>query len=122
MDFSYSPEEEKFRQEVRAWIDANVPDELRGGKDEDLEPDERWQRGLNWHKKLHEGGWIGLWWPKEYGGRGASMLEQAIWRRNESLGCVAGGESEWDFALGTDPDALGDRGAKAALFAEDLTR
>ncbi len=78
MDFSYSPEEEKFRQEVRVWIDANVPDELRGGKDEDLEPDERWQRGLNWHKKLHEGGWIGLWWPKEYGGRGASMLEQAI--------------------------------------------
>ena len=84
MDFSYSPEEEKFRQEVRVWIDANVPEELRGGKDEDLEPDERWQRGLNWHKKLHEGGWIGLWWPKEYGGRGASMLEQAIFNEEMS--------------------------------------
>ena len=84
MDFSYSAAEEQFRDEVRVWMEANVPDDLRGGKDEDLEPAERWQRGLDWHQKLHEGGWVGLWWPEEYGGRGASLLEQAIFNEEMS--------------------------------------
>ncbi len=84
MDFSYSPAEEQFRDEVRVWMEANVPDDLRGGRDEDLEPAERWQRGLDWHQKLHEGGWVGLWWPEEYGGRGASLLEQAIFNEEMS--------------------------------------
>lgn len=83
MDFSYSPEEEKFRQEVRSWLDANVPEDIRAGKDEDLPPPERWERQKAWHKKLHEGGWIGIWWPKAYGGRGASVIEQVIF--NEEL-------------------------------------
>ena len=84
MDFGYSAAEEQFRDEVRVWMEANVPDDLRGGKDEDLEPAERWQRGLDWHQKLHEGGWVGLWWPEEYGGRGASLLEQAIFNEEMS--------------------------------------
>ena len=84
MDFSYSAAEEQFRDEVRVWMEANVPDDLRGGRDEDLEPAERWQRGLDWHQKLHEGGWVGLWWPEEYGGRGASLLEQAIFNEEMS--------------------------------------
>lgn len=84
MDFSYSPAEEQFRDEVRVWMEANVPDDLRGGRDEDLEPAQRWQRGLDWHQKLHEGGWVGLWWPEEYGGRGASLLEQAIFNEEMS--------------------------------------
>ena len=84
MDFSYSPAEEQFRDEVRVWMEANVPDDLRGGRDEDLEPAERWRRGLDWHQKLHEGGWVGLWWPEEYGGRGASLLEQAIFNEEMS--------------------------------------
>lgn len=83
MDFSYSPEEEKFRQHVRSWLEANAPADMRAGQDEDLAPDARWERQKTWHKKLHEGGWIGIWWPKEYGGRGASMIEQVIF--NEEL-------------------------------------
>lgn len=83
MDFSYSPQEEQFRQEVRSWLDANVPDDIRAGRDEDLPPPERWERQKAWHKKLHENGWIGIWWPKEYGGRGASVIEQVIF--NEEL-------------------------------------
>ena len=83
MDFSYSPEEEKFRGQVRAWLEANAPDDIRAGQDEDLAPDARWERQKAWHKKLNEGGWIGIWWPKEYGGRGASVIEQAIF--NEEL-------------------------------------
>lgn len=83
MDFSYSHAEEQFRQEVRTWLNTNVPDDIRGGHDEDLPPPQRWERQKAWHKKLHEGGWIGIWWPKEYGGRGASVIEQAIF--NEEL-------------------------------------
>ncbi|MGE0823477.1 MAG: acyl-CoA dehydrogenase [Candidatus Binatia bacterium] len=84
MDFSYSLEEEKFRQHVRFWLEANAPTDLRGGGDDDLDPDERWRRQKAWHRKLYEGGWIGIWWPKEYGGRGATVIEQAIF--NEELG------------------------------------
>lgn len=84
MDFRYSPTEEQFRQEVRVWLEANVPVDLRSGGDEDLAPRERWERQKTWHKKLYEGGWVGIWWPKEYGGRGASVIEQAIF--NEELG------------------------------------
>jgi alkylation response protein AidB-like acyl-CoA dehydrogenase len=83
MDFSYSPAEEQFRQEVRSWLEANAPDDIRAGRDEDLPPPERWERQKAWHKKLYAGGWIGLWWPKEYGGRGASLIEQVIF--NEEL-------------------------------------
>jgi alkylation response protein AidB-like acyl-CoA dehydrogenase len=83
MDFNYSPSEDKFRQEVRFWLDANLPEDLREGRDEELSQDERWERHKTWHKKLYEGGWVGLWWPKEYGGRGASVIEQAIF--NEEL-------------------------------------
>jgi len=83
MDFNYSPQEEKFRQEVRSWIEANLPEDLREGRDEDLSPKERWEQHRVWHKTLYEGGWVGLWWPKEYGGRGASVIEQAIF--NEEL-------------------------------------
>jgi alkylation response protein AidB-like acyl-CoA dehydrogenase len=84
MDFRYSPTEEQFRQEVKTWLETNVPADLRAGGDEDFAPHERWKRQKAWHKKLYEGGWIGIWWPKEYGGRGASVIEQAIF--NEELG------------------------------------
>jgi alkylation response protein AidB-like acyl-CoA dehydrogenase len=83
MDFTYSPAEEKFRQEVRSWLDANLPEDLREGRDEELAHNERWERHRAWHKKLYDGGWVGIWWPKEYGGRGASVIEQVIF--NEEL-------------------------------------
>ena len=65
MNFTYSPEEEQFRQEVRTWLEVNTPEDLRGGKDDDLSMDERWKCQKTWHKKLYEGGWSGIWWPQE---------------------------------------------------------
>ena len=50
MNFTYSPEEEQFRQEVRTWLEVNTPEDLRGGKDDDLSMDERWKRQKTWHK------------------------------------------------------------------------
>ena len=51
-----------------------------------------WKRLKEWHKSLYQGGWIGLTWPKEYGGRGATFIEQVIFqqelgRLNLPIGC-----------------------------------
>jgi alkylation response protein AidB-like acyl-CoA dehydrogenase len=73
MDLTLSPAEEEFRDEVRAWLEENHPGpEPAGGLDEVMAFRREWQL------KLHEAGWAGISWPKEYGGRGATMIEQAI--------------------------------------------
>jgi alkylation response protein AidB-like acyl-CoA dehydrogenase len=72
MDLSLSPSEREFRDEVRAWLEANHP----GPEPEGLEEVMAFRR--EWQGRLHEAGWAGISWPKEYGGRGATLIEQAI--------------------------------------------
>ena len=88
MDFSYSAKEETFRQEVKDWLDVHMkelptwwrnPEEMGP----EIDSDEYHQFSLWWHKKLHEAGFVGIAWPKEYGGRGASVLEQVVY--NEEM-------------------------------------
>ena len=88
MDFNYTPEEEAFRDELRGWLDANwepIKDEMweaeLGAR---VSERAAWERSLAWHKKLYEGRWVRIWWPVEYGGRGAGLVEQAIF--NEEMG------------------------------------
>jgi alkylation response protein AidB-like acyl-CoA dehydrogenase len=70
-----SPKEAAFRQEVRAWIAANLPDGLRGRRGGAARFEE-W--GHEWSRKLGEAGYAALTWPKEYGGGGAPYSHQAI--------------------------------------------
>ncbi len=72
MDLRDTPEEARFRAELRAWIAANLPEELRSGahRSEEL--------GRAWSRKLFDAGYAGLTWPKEYGGAGAPYSFQAI--------------------------------------------
>jgi alkylation response protein AidB-like acyl-CoA dehydrogenase len=70
VDLRDTPEEAAFRAELRAWIEANLSDEIRRGRFEEA--------GREWSRKLHEGGYAGLTWPKEYGGAGAPYSHQAI--------------------------------------------
>src|SRR2546426_4629683 len=72
MDLTLSPSEEAFRDELRSWLEANHP----GAVPEDENYAFEFRR--KWQAKLHDGGWAGLSWPKEYGGRGATLIEQAI--------------------------------------------
>src|SRR3954468_17439488 len=73
MDLTLSPSEEEFRDEVRSWLQENHPGpEPEAGLDEIMDFRRAWQL------KLHGAGWAGISWPKEYGGRGATMIEQAI--------------------------------------------
>jgi alkylation response protein AidB-like acyl-CoA dehydrogenase len=76
VDLRDSPEEAAFRAEIRAWIEANLPAELRGSRGGAARfegPESR-----DWSRKLYEAGYAGLTWPKEYGGSGAPWNLQAI--------------------------------------------
>jgi alkylation response protein AidB-like acyl-CoA dehydrogenase len=70
MDLRDTTEEAAFRTELRAWIESNLTDEIRGGRFEEA--------GREWSRKLYEAGYAGLTWPKEYGGAGAPYSHQAI--------------------------------------------
>jgi alkylation response protein AidB-like acyl-CoA dehydrogenase len=72
VDLTLSPSEQAFRDELRAWIEANHPGQAPEGDETGFE----FRRG--WQRKLHEAGWAGVSWPTEYGGRGATLVEQAI--------------------------------------------
>jgi alkylation response protein AidB-like acyl-CoA dehydrogenase len=71
-----TPDEAAFRAELRAWLDANLPEERRGGRGGAQRFDDAF--GREWSKLLYEGGYAGLTWPKEYGGAGAPYSFQAI--------------------------------------------
>src|SRR3954470_138856 len=73
MDLTLSPSEEEFRDEVRTWLQENHP-----GPEPEAGLDEIMVFRREWQLKLHEAGWAGISWPQEYGGRGATMIEQAI--------------------------------------------
>jgi alkylation response protein AidB-like acyl-CoA dehydrogenase len=80
MDLHFTPAQERFRADARAWLTDRLGGEFakvrgRGGPGDEHELfDERWQ----WEQALGRDNWIGLGWPAEYGGRGASLVEQMI--------------------------------------------
>ncbi len=82
MDLSFSPEEEQFRQDLRHWLQSNLPDGW-GVSFKMPKGESRLEFLRSWQRRLHLGGYLGLSWPKEYGGRGASMIEMAIF--NEEM-------------------------------------
>jgi alkylation response protein AidB-like acyl-CoA dehydrogenase len=77
LDLTLSPSEEAFRDDLRSWLDANHPGREPDGDLAGFEFRRAWQR------RLHDAGWAGVSWPKEYGGRGATLVEQAIY--NEEM-------------------------------------
>src|SRR5215831_7110302 len=82
MDFQYSPEQEAFRQDFRGWLAANLPRDLRVDDPVDdrvASTREMFERRVAWQKAMHKAGGVGIAWPKEYGGRGASIIERVIW-------------------------------------------
>jgi hypothetical protein len=78
MDFNDTAEEAKFREEVRGWLEVNVPtaEELAGLNY--IEAAKLWQ------KRKYDAGWACIRWPEEYGGRGASAIDQVIWNQEEA--------------------------------------
>ena len=77
MDFNDTPEEAAFRAEAREWLQANAPSR------QELEGLDDIQAAKLWQKRKYDAGWACIRWPKEYGGRGASAIEQVIWNQEE---------------------------------------
>src|SRR3990172_2006516 len=76
MDLNYSPEETAFRDEVRTWLDGNLPHELR---DKVLDYRELSRDDLlRWHRLLAEKGWVAPDWPVEWGGTGWTVVQRYI--------------------------------------------
>jgi alkylation response protein AidB-like acyl-CoA dehydrogenase len=75
VDLRDTPDEAAFRAELRAWIEANLPEANRGGRGGAQRFEEF---GREWSRKLYDAGYAGLTWPKEYGGAGAPYSYQAI--------------------------------------------
>ena len=74
MDLRYTPEQQAFREEARAWLEAHVPREpLRS-----FDTREGFEEHRAWERELDAGGFAMVVWPQEYGGRGANLLEWLV--------------------------------------------
>ena len=79
MNFDFTEAEEAFRKEVRAWLEQNLPDDLRGKAFAASRADVDEVRRLRaWQKTMAEAGYVGMDWPREFGGRGAPITEMVI--------------------------------------------
>jgi alkylation response protein AidB-like acyl-CoA dehydrogenase len=77
VEYAVSEQDHAFRRQVRDWLAANIPGTPRPGITRVGSEQSAYMRA--WQRKLFDGGWAGISWPKEYGGRGLSMVEQIIW-------------------------------------------
>jgi alkylation response protein AidB-like acyl-CoA dehydrogenase len=78
VDLTLSPQEQAFRDELRSWLEENHPGEEPQGDDSTS-----FEFRRDWQRKLADARWAGLSWPEEFGGRGATLIEQAIF--NEEI-------------------------------------
>ena len=85
MDFNDTPQETEFREEAKAWLEANAP------SSEELQGLDMIEQAKLWQKRKYDAGWACLRWPKEYGGRDASPMEQVIWGQEEAKFDLPGG-------------------------------
>jgi len=80
MDLGLTPSELKFRDELRTWLKANASTKSASGDNATETAAAFHQRLRDWQRKLFDGKYAGIAWPKEFGGRGATFIEQAIFQ------------------------------------------
>ena len=91
MHLSFPPEAEVFRAEVRAFLQSALPPDWKGFGSLDQTDAEAFS--ITWRRRLFEQGYIGLTWPKEYGGGGRTKLEQVVLAQEMALARVPLGRS-----------------------------
>ena len=85
MDFTLTPDQEAFRQRVRSWLQSNIPDDwTKFGMSEVPRP-EAYAFLRKWQAALFDAGFIGITWPKEYGGQGLTFVEEMILHQEMAL-------------------------------------
>jgi alkylation response protein AidB-like acyl-CoA dehydrogenase len=95
MDFDDTPQEAAFRQEARSWLSAHAkekdPGQLSSSHSFYDFDDVFVTEGKAWQRRLFEGGWAGITWPAEFGGRGGDVVQSMIFRQEESRFDVTSG-------------------------------
>lgn len=81
MDFNFTPEEDAFRQELRTWLQDNLPKSYDPQEFDRIDAETRFEFQRTWQRKAYDAGWVGIHWPKEYGGRGANLMEMFIYNQ-----------------------------------------
>ena len=76
MNIDFSPEELQFREEVKAWFEANVPADLK--RKAELGESLTREETISWGRKLNEKGWVAPSWPAEYGGTDWTSTQKHI--------------------------------------------
>src|SRR5258706_11149061 len=84
MDLNLTTEELSFRDELRAWLVSNVPKDWNEWREKPIEESFPYLRA--WQQKLHDGRWAAVSWPKEYGGRSATLMQQTIFLGEKARG------------------------------------
>jgi alkylation response protein AidB-like acyl-CoA dehydrogenase len=85
LDFTLTPDQEAFRQRVRSWLQSNIPDDwTKFGMSEVPRP-EAYAFLRKWQAALFDAGFIGITWPKEYGGQGLTFVEEMILHQEMAL-------------------------------------
>jgi alkylation response protein AidB-like acyl-CoA dehydrogenase len=85
MDLGLNPGETKFRDELRAWLKVNLPPKFSNPTRTGESRGAYYQYLKDWQHKLFDGGYAGIAWPKEFGGRAATFIEQAIFQEELAL-------------------------------------
>ena len=85
MHIAFSDEHEVFREEVRAFLDAELTEELRTAQRFCPGMFLDYEHNIRWHKTLFEKGWIAPSWPKQYGGTGWDLTQKYIWSTETTL-------------------------------------
>jgi alkylation response protein AidB-like acyl-CoA dehydrogenase len=79
MDFSYEPEDQAFREELRSWLQANLGTFESEVEMSDQGLSRQYARRRAWQKRMAEGGWAAINWPPEWGGRSATLMQNVIY-------------------------------------------
>src|SRR6476646_3595597 len=85
MDLNLTSDELKFRDSLRGWLKTNVPPSWERGNTTPQDKRAYLEYLRAFQKKLFDGGWAGISWPIQFGGRGASSMEQAIFQEELAL-------------------------------------
>jgi alkylation response protein AidB-like acyl-CoA dehydrogenase len=85
VDFTLTQDQQAFRDRVRAWLGANIPREWKSLGSTEVPRAEAYEAGRRWQRTLFENGFIGLTWPKEYGGQGLTFIEEMILHEEMAL-------------------------------------
>ncbi|HEY3700824.1 MAG TPA: acyl-CoA dehydrogenase family protein, partial [Acidimicrobiales bacterium] len=83
MDFAFTPEDDAFRNELRAWLERYLAEfresEQEGSRGNGAALMSTMERRRAWQRRLNEGRWAAINWPTEWGGREATIMQNVIY-------------------------------------------